>query len=98
MSSRRVGLSSLVPYLRAHRGTLAVVGVLSLLRAGGTLLQPLLTRTVLNGVGHAAIWGWVWLLVAVLLGAAALDGGRDYLLARTAEGLVLSTRRRLTAH
>jgi ATP-binding cassette subfamily B protein/ATP-binding cassette subfamily C protein len=98
MFERRIGLGSLLPYLRAHRGTLGLVAVLSLLRAGGTLLQPLLTRTVLNGVGHSVVWGWVWLLVGVLLGAAALDGGRDYLLARTAEGLVLNARRRLTAH
>ncbi len=98
MSTRRIGLSAMLPYLRAHRATLGLVAVLSLLRAGGTLLQPLLTRTVLNGVGHSAVWGWVWLLIAVLLGAAALDGTRDYLLARTAEGLVLSARRRLTAH
>ncbi len=98
MAKGRIGLSAMLPYLKAHRGTLGVVAVLSLLRAGGTLLQPLLTRTVLNGVGHTAVWGWVWLLVGVLLAAAALDGAWDYLLARTAEGLVLSARRRLTAH
>ncbi|HKT00755.1 MAG TPA: ABC transporter ATP-binding protein [Rugosimonospora sp.] len=98
MPRSRIGLSAMVPYLRAHRRTLGVVALLSLLRAAGTLLQPLLTRTVLNGVGHTAVWGWVWLLVGVLLAAAALDGARDYLLARTAEGLVLSARRRLTAH
>src|SRR2546430_4604831 len=48
--SRQVGLRSLLPYLRVHRSTLVLVAVLSLGRAGGTLLQPLLTRTVLNGV------------------------------------------------
>src|SRR5262245_22383226 len=95
---RRVGLRSLLPYLRVHRITLVLVAVLSLVRAGGTLLQPLLTRTVLNGVGHRPVWGDVALLVGVLLTVAVLDGGRDYLLARTAEGMVLSARRRLTSH
>jgi ATP-binding cassette subfamily B protein/ATP-binding cassette subfamily C protein len=95
---RRVGLRSLLPYLRVHRVALVLVAVLSLVRAGGTLLQPLLTRSVLNGVGHRPVWGDVALLVAVLLAVAVLDGGRDYLLARTAEGMVLSARTRLAGH
>src|SRR2546423_635967 len=98
MRNRPVGLRSLVPYLRAHRLALVFVAVLSLVRAGATLLQPLLTRTVLNGVGHVSIWGPVALLVLVVLSAAALDGVQDYLLARTAEGIVLSARARLAAH
>src|SRR5436305_14189075 len=98
MGNRRVGLRSLLPYLRVHRAALVLVAVLSLVRAGGTLLQPLLTRTVLNGAGHRPVWGDVALLVAVLLAVAVLDGGRDYLLARTAEGMVLSARTRLAGH
>ena len=98
MGNRRVGLRSLLPYLRIHRTALVLVAVLSLARAGGTLLQPLLTRTVLNGVGHRPVWGEIGVLVGVLLVVAVLDGGRDYLLARTAEGMVLSARRRLAGH
>jgi ATP-binding cassette subfamily B protein/ATP-binding cassette subfamily C protein len=44
------------------------------------------------------VWDLVGLLVAVLLAVAALDGVRDYLLTRTAEGMVLSSRQRLAAH
>ena len=98
MPNRTVGLRSLLPYLRVHRLALALVAVLSLVRAGGTLLQPLLTRTVLNGVGRVSVWGPVLLLVLVVLAVAALDGIQDYLLARTAEGIVLTARQRLTAH
>src|SRR3989440_3595951 len=98
MANRTVGLRSLLPYLRAHRLALVFVAVLSLIRAGATLLQPLLTRTVLNGVGHVSIWGPVALLVLVVPGAAALDGVQDSLLAGTAEGIVLSARARLAAH
>ena len=95
---RDVGLRALLPYLREHRAALVAVAVLSLFRAGGTLLQPLLTRSVLDGVGRGPIWPTVGLLVVVLLVVAVLDGCRDYLLARTAEGMVLSARTRLAAH
>src|SRR2546430_3065983 len=98
MGNRRVGLRSLLPYLRIHGTARVRVAVLSLARAGGTLLQPLLTRTVLNNVGHRPVWDDIGLLVGVLLVVAVLDGGRDYLLARTAEGMVLSARRRLAGH
>src|SRR2546430_15880267 len=98
MGNRRVGLRSLLPYLRIHRTALVLVAVLSLARAGGTLLQPLLTRTVLNNVGHRPVWDDIGLLVGVLLVVAVLDGGRGYPLARTAEGMVLSPRRRPAGH
>jgi len=99
MAVRRVGLPALVPYLREHRGTLAVVGVLSLITAVTALVQPVLVRAVLDGIGASRpVAGAVALLVALLLTGAALDGFRDFLLQRTAEGLVLTTRRRLARH
>ncbi len=98
MAKQRTGLRSLTPYLRQHRRSLVAVAVLSLIRSGGTLLQPLLTRSVLNGITRGPVWGLVGALVAVLLVVAALDGVRDYLLTRTAEGMVLSSRKRLAAH
>ncbi|MFB9181045.1 ABC transporter ATP-binding protein [Dactylosporangium sucinum] len=94
-----VGLRSLLPYLRDHRGTLVVVGVLSLAGSVTTLAQPLLTRQVLDGLQAArAVGGTVAVLVAVLAGVALLNALRDFLLQRTAEGLVLTARRRLTRH
>lgn len=98
-TTRRVGLPALLPYLRSHRGTLLVVALLSLVSAGAALVQPLLTREVLDGIGAArSVIGLVGLLVALLVVGAVLDGVRDYLLQRTAEGLVLGTRRRLAGH
>ncbi|MBB5869559.1 ATP-binding cassette subfamily B protein/ATP-binding cassette subfamily C protein [Allocatelliglobosispora scoriae] len=95
----KVGLRTLGPYVRAHRGSLIVVGILSLITAGGTLMQPLLTRDVLDALGAGdPIGRAVGALVAVLLFVAALDGIRSYLLQRTAEGLVLTARRRLATH
>jgi ATP-binding cassette subfamily B protein/ATP-binding cassette subfamily C protein len=99
MAAKRVGLPALLPYLRMHRGTLAVVAVLSLVTAGASLVQPLLIRTVLDGISASRpIAGAVVVLVALLLVGAAIDGVRDYLLQRTAEGLVLTTRQRLARH
>lgn len=40
-TERSVGLGALLPYLREHRGTLAVVGALSLVGAAASLAQPL---------------------------------------------------------
>ncbi|MGK5440893.1 ABC transporter ATP-binding protein [Micromonospora sp. URMC 105] len=98
-AGRPLGLAALLPYLRAHRGTLAVVGALSLAGAGASLAQPLLTRQVLDGLAAARpVGGLVAVLVALVVLGAALGGLRDFLLQRTAEGVVLGTRRRLAGH
>src|SRR5262245_1950044 len=92
-------MRALLPYLRRHRGTLAVVAALSLVGAVATLAQPVLIRQLLDGLtARQPIASTVWLLTALLVVGAGLGAGRDYLLQRTAEGLVLTTRRRLAAH
>jgi ATP-binding cassette subfamily B protein/ATP-binding cassette subfamily C protein len=54
---------------------------------------------VLDGIGgrHPGR-RYVAALVALLAVVAALNASRDYLLQRTAEGLVLASRRRLAGH
>ncbi|GAB4053441.1 ABC transporter ATP-binding protein [Catellatospora paridis] len=95
----KVGLRTLWPYLRAHRSSLLLVAALSLVTTAGTLLQPVLTRDVLDGLGASTPIGpSVLALVATLVGVAAVDGFRHFLLQRTAEGLVLTSRRRLAGH
>lgn len=97
--SRSVGLAALLPYLREHRGTLVVVGALSLVGSAASLAQPLLTRSVLERIGaEQAVSRLVAVLVALVVLGAAIGGLRDYLLQRTAEGVVLGTRRRLAGH
>ncbi|MPZ29109.1 MAG: ATP-binding cassette domain-containing protein [Micromonosporaceae bacterium] len=96
---RTVGLSTLVPYLRDHLRALLAVAMLSLLTAAGTLAQPLLIRQVLDRIEAAEPVGpLVAMLIAVLVGVAVVYGLRNFLLQRAAEGLVLSTRRRLAGH
>jgi ABC-type multidrug transport system fused ATPase/permease subunit len=97
--TQSVGLRSLLPYVRAHRATLVAVGLLSLVSSLVTLAQPLLTRRILDAMKtHAPITLTVVLLVTVLATVAVVNAVRDYLLQRTAEGVVLSSRKRLTAH
>ncbi|MET8093595.1 ABC transporter ATP-binding protein [Micromonospora sp. NPDC005220] len=89
----------MLPYLREHRGTLVVVGALSLIGSAASLAQPLLTRSVLDRIGaEQGVSRLVAVLVALVVLGAAIGGLRDYLLQRTAEGLVLGTRRRLAGH
>ncbi|MFE3199210.1 ABC transporter ATP-binding protein [Embleya sp. NPDC059237] len=95
----RVGPRELLRYLRGHVRVMAVAGVLSLIAAAGTLLQPLLIRSVIRAIEESrSTVGPALALGALLLGAAVINGFREYLLARTAERLVLTVRERLTAH
>ncbi|MEU8114173.1 ABC transporter ATP-binding protein [Micromonospora sp. NPDC048947] len=98
-TGRSVGLAALLPYLREHRGSLVVVGALSLVGSAASLAQPLLTRSVLERIGaEQGVSRLVAVLVALVVLGAAIGGLRDYLLQRTAEGVVLGTRRRLAGH
>ncbi|MEU2347689.1 ABC transporter ATP-binding protein [Modestobacter sp. NPDC049651] len=65
--------------------------------AGAALAQPALVGRVISAVGAGRpVLPGVGLLVVVLVAAAVLGAGQQYLLQRTAEGVVLSTRRLLT--
>ncbi len=89
-------MSGLVALLRPHRGQLGVVVLISLVAAAASLAQPLLVRRLLAAVTAASpLAGPVALLVLVMLAGVVLSGVQRYLLQRTAEGVVLATRRRL---
>ncbi|GIJ51581.1 ABC transporter [Virgisporangium aliadipatigenens] len=94
-----VGLRALLPYVRPHRAALVTVGTLSLVSAGGTLLQPLLTRRVLDTIGAGQpVARHVAALVALLAAVAAIGATRDFILQRAGEGLVRDARTRLAGH
>jgi ATP-binding cassette subfamily B protein len=64
--------------------------------AAGALAQPLLVSRVIDAVGSGrSLPGAVAALVLVLVAASVLAAFQDYLLQRTAEGVVLTTRRTL---
>ncbi|MCZ2806939.1 ABC transporter ATP-binding protein [Modestobacter sp. VKM Ac-2983] len=90
------GLRELLPLLRPHRRALSAAAVLSLVSAAAALAQPALVGQVISAVGSGgAVLPGVVALVVVLVVAAVLGAGQQYLLQRTAEGVVLSTRRLL---
>lgn len=90
------GLRELWPLLRPHRTALVAAAVLSLVSAAAALAQPLLVSRVVAAVGAGRpLLPVVAALVVVLVAAAVLGAGQQYLLQRTAEGVVLTTRRTL---
>ncbi|MFF1633533.1 ABC transporter ATP-binding protein [Leifsonia sp. NPDC058248] len=92
----RARFSQLLPYLLEHKGVLSVVIVLSVLGAAASLAQPLLVGQVINLVGKGEpLGGLVWLLVILVVVSGLISGYQHYLLQRTGEGVVLSSRRRL---
>ena len=94
----RASFRQLLPYLLEHRRVLVWVIVLSVLGAAASLAQPLLVNQVIMRVQHASPLGWlVWALVGLVIAAGLLSGYQHYLLQRTGEGVVLSSRRRLVA-
>jgi ATP-binding cassette subfamily B protein len=75
---------------------LSVVVVLSVLGAAASLAQPLLVSQVIAMVSKSEpLGGLVWGLVALVVVSGLISGYQHYLLQRTGEGVVLSSRRKL---
>jgi ATP-binding cassette subfamily B protein len=97
-SGPKATFSQLMPYLLEHKRILGVVIVLSLLGAGASLGQPLIVAQVISTVQAGTELGWlVPALIALVIGSAILSSVRHYLLQRTGESVVLSSRRHLVA-
>jgi len=93
----RAGLRELLPLLRPHRRAFALAAVLSLVGAVAALAQPALVARVIDAVGAGrSLLPGVAALVVVLVAGAFLGAAQQFVLQRTAEGVVLSTRRTLT--
>ena len=94
----RATFSQLLPYLLEHRKVLSVVVVLSVLGAAASLAQPLLVSRVISIVEAGdSLQGLVWILVGLVVVSGLISGYQHYLLQRTGEGVVLSSRRRLVS-
>ncbi|SEB02021.1 ABC transporter ATP-binding protein [Leifsonia sp. 21MFCrub1.1] len=92
----RARFSQLLPYLLEHKRVLAFVIVLSILGAAASLAQPLLVSQVIEVVGkQQPLGGLVWGLIALVVISGLISGYQHYLLQRTGEGVVLSSRRKL---
>lgn len=94
----RAGLKDLVPYLADHRKALIFAVILSVISSVLALGQPLLMGQVISAVEAGAEFTNLAVGIVVLLVSAALiNGYQYYLLYRTGEGVVLSTRKKLIA-
>ncbi|MFC9917560.1 ABC transporter ATP-binding protein [Agromyces binzhouensis] len=94
----RATFRQLLPFIFEHRPVLIVVAVLSVIGAIASLAQPLLVGRVITIVeADDPLDGIVWALVALVVVSAVITGYQHYLLQRTGEGVVLSSRRRLIA-
>lgn len=97
-SGTKATFGQLMPYLLEHKRILGVVIALSLLGAGASLGQPLIVAQVISTVQAGTDLGWlVPALIALVIGSAILSSVRHYLLQRTGESVVLSSRRHLVA-
>ncbi|TFD77113.1 ABC transporter ATP-binding protein [Cryobacterium psychrophilum] len=92
----RASFSQLLPYLLEHKKVLAFVIVLSILGAAASLAQPLLVSQVITRVqANTPLDSLVIALVALVVISGLISGYQHYLLQRTGEGVVLSSRRKL---
>ena len=92
----RARFSQLIPYLFEHKRVLWFVIALSILGSAASLAQPLLVGQVIGHVEKGEpLDGLVWGLVALVIISGVIAGYQHYLLQRTGEGVVLSSRRRL---
>ncbi len=94
----RARFGELLPYLFEHSRILWFIILLSLLGAAASLAQPLLVSQVIAIVESGRPLGaLVWTLVVLVVVSGLISGYQHYLLQRTGEGVVLSSRRRLVA-
>jgi ATP-binding cassette subfamily B protein len=94
----RATFGQLLPYILEHKKVLSLVVILSILGAAASLAQPLLVSQVIALVQKGeSLSLLVWLLVGLVVAAGLISGYQHYLLQRTGEGVVLSSRRRLVS-
>ena len=89
----RGSLRTLARLLRPHRLALGLAAVLAFANAAAALAQPLLVRQVILSIEQSEpLRVAAALLVLALVVAAVLSGIQSYVLQRTGEAVVLSTR------
>lgn len=94
----RAKLQDLFPYVKPYRKTIVVALVLSMLGSLLALAQPLLIGQLIEAVQQNLDFGTLaGAIVALVITGALVNAFQFYLLYRTGEGVVLSTRKALVA-
>ena len=92
----RANLKDLFPYLKHHKRALYLALVLSILASALALSQPLVVGQLISAVEKQLdITTLALALVALILVAAIVNAFQYYLLYKTGEGVVLTTRKAL---
>ncbi len=88
----------LAPYLREHKPALILAVILSVITSALALAQPLLMGQVIQAVEQQTeMTALVIAIVVLSMIAALVNGFQYYLLYKTGEGVVLTTRKALVA-
>jgi ABC-type multidrug transport system fused ATPase/permease subunit len=94
--AERASLRVIYGYIRPHRLTLLAGGLLSLATSGTGLVLPLVVRALVDDVSrHRGLTHLIMIMCLLMLADAVLGAAGGYLLLRTADSIVLSTRIRL---
>ncbi|GGA70237.1 ABC transporter [Pseudoclavibacter endophyticus] len=94
----RATFGQLLPYLLESPGLMGGIVAISIVGAVFSLAQPLLVGVLIGQVEAGTLAQWLlWALVGVVIIGALLQGFQHYLLQRTGESIVRTTRRKLVA-
>jgi ABC-type multidrug transport system fused ATPase/permease subunit len=94
--TERASLRVMYGHVRSHWLALLAGGLLSLATGATGLLLPLVVRTLINDLSrHRELSGPIVIMCLLMLADAGLGAGGAYLLLRTADSIVLNTRKRL---
>jgi ATP-binding cassette subfamily B protein len=94
----RARLKDLLPYLADHKKALYLAVVLSVVASLMALAQPLLLGQLISAVEkNLSVTNLTLVLVALILVSAVVNAFQYYLLYKTGEGVVLTTRKQMVA-
>ena len=94
----RAKLKDLLPYLADHKKALYLAVVLSVVASLMALAQPLLLGQLISAVErNLSVTNLTLVLVALILVSAVVNAFQYYLLYKTGEGVVLTTRKQMVA-
>jgi ABC-type multidrug transport system fused ATPase/permease subunit len=94
--AERASLRVIYGYIRPHRLALLTGGLLSLATGATGLVLPLVVRALIDDLsGHRGLSRLIVIMCLLMLADAVLGAAGGYLLLRTADSVVLSTRKTL---
>jgi ABC-type multidrug transport system fused ATPase/permease subunit len=94
--SERASLRVMYGYIRSHRLALLAGGLLSLATSATGLLLPLVVRALIDDLSrHRGLSGLIAVMILLVVADAVLGAAGSYVLLRTADTIVLNTRKSL---